>query len=160
MLGRSWNVDRLATLSYESGSLEFQVKKKNVRVSQRESKNLFRLSSKFWKKWLLWHFYLIVCVYFLAWRLPARKPRVEPPERRLLKTSNAKKLTSHRIRTCNLWITGPLLYHLSWRERFLACFNIGDVLSCLSIVEQWTDWSSKGCWFESFWRTTFSLCLF
>ena len=30
-----------------------------------------------------------------------------------LKTSNAKKLSSRRNRTCSLWITGPLLYHLS-----------------------------------------------
>ena len=29
-----------------------------------------------------------------------KKPREEPPERQLLKTSNVKKLSSHRIRTC------------------------------------------------------------
>ena len=41
------------------------------------------------------------CV-LLSKRLPAQKPREEPPERWLLKTSNAKKLSSHRIRTCSL----------------------------------------------------------
>ena len=32
---------------------------------------------------------------------------------RYLKASNAKKLCSHWVRTCSLWITGPLLLHLS-----------------------------------------------
>ena len=37
------------------------------------------------------------------------------------RATRTEKLSSHRNRTCSLWITGPLLYHLSKRRRLLAC---------------------------------------
>ena len=46
--------------------------------------------------------------------LPARKPTAKLPERQLLKTSNAKKLSFHRIRTCSLWLPlGRILFALT-----------------------------------------------
>ena len=42
-----------------------------------------------------------ILFYTMPW-LSARKPRKESPERRLLKTSNAKKLSSRRNQTFSL----------------------------------------------------------
>ena len=48
----------------------------------------------------------------LAQKLPAQKPRKEPPERRLLKNKQCKRVILLRIRTCNLWIVKPATFGL------------------------------------------------